>query len=161
MKVFNMRRLRRERGLSQQKLAEILGIPQSSISSMEKGKNRIAPDYIATCATTFNIDPNDYMEDEKMVFVDIKGSHNVGNGENNDVGMTPETIKLLTSVESQLIKTNNRSEEQREKISDKVNLLHEENAKLIRYVSYLQLTLAKAGIEFMEEKEYYKSLMRN
>jgi transcriptional regulator with XRE-family HTH domain len=57
----NMRRLRRERGLSQETLAELVGIHRTYLGSVERTERNIAIDNICRIAWALDVQPADLL----------------------------------------------------------------------------------------------------
>jgi transcriptional regulator with XRE-family HTH domain len=60
-----LRRLRKERGLTQAELARQIGIQQSDLSRMEKGEYRVSLDNLFKILGVFDLDLADFFEERK------------------------------------------------------------------------------------------------
>ena len=60
----NLRRLRAERGISQEELAELAGLHRTYIGSIERCERNVSIDNIAKLAAAFGISPSKLLEDE-------------------------------------------------------------------------------------------------
>jgi transcriptional regulator with XRE-family HTH domain len=60
----NIRRLRAERGISQEVLADLAGLHRTYIGSIERGERNISIDNIAKLAAAFGITASKLLEDE-------------------------------------------------------------------------------------------------
>ena len=60
-----LRRLRKERGLTQAELARQIGIQQSDLSRMEKGEYRVSLDNLFKILGVFDLDLADFFGDQK------------------------------------------------------------------------------------------------
>ena len=61
-----LRRLRKERGLTQAELARQIGIQQSDLSRMEKGEYRVSLDNLFKILGVFDLDLADFFEEKKV-----------------------------------------------------------------------------------------------
>lgn len=59
---FKLRKLREEKGISQQTLAIDLDISQSKVSKMENGTEKITVPYFIKILTYFSLSPNEIAE---------------------------------------------------------------------------------------------------
>jgi transcriptional regulator with XRE-family HTH domain len=60
----NLRRLRAERGISQEALAELAGLHRTYIGSIERSERNVSIDNIAKLAAVFGVSPSKLLEDE-------------------------------------------------------------------------------------------------
>ena len=60
-----LRRLRRERALSQRDLSRITGIAHDSISQLETGKREAQPKTIRKLAEALGVEPSELMKEEE------------------------------------------------------------------------------------------------
>lgn len=60
----NLRRLRAERGISQEELAELAALHRTYIGSIERCERNVSIDNIAKLAAAFGISPSKLLEDE-------------------------------------------------------------------------------------------------
>ena len=78
---FDLKKFRQSMGLKQSELAAILGLPQSSISSMESGKTQVSQVYINRLVEKMGITNIEEFYYDASECVSI---HNEGNvGDNN------------------------------------------------------------------------------
>ncbi len=59
----NLRRLRAERGISQEALADLAGLHRTYIGSIERSERNISIDNIAKLAAAFGVAPSKLLED--------------------------------------------------------------------------------------------------
>lgn len=59
----NLRRLRAQRGISQEELAELAGLHRTYIGSIERCERNVSIDNIAKLAAAFGISPSKLLED--------------------------------------------------------------------------------------------------
>jgi len=60
----NLRRLRAERGISQETLADLAGLHRTYVGSIERSERNVSVDNIAKLAAAFGIAPSKLLEDE-------------------------------------------------------------------------------------------------
>jgi transcriptional regulator with XRE-family HTH domain len=63
-----LRTLRAEKGFTQEKIADLLKIPQATYSNLENNKGKLDLKLIEKIATVYDIDVLDILSDEKFVF---------------------------------------------------------------------------------------------
>lgn len=59
----NLRRLRAERGISQEELAELAGLHRTYVGSIERSERNVSIDNIAKLAGAFGIAPSELLEE--------------------------------------------------------------------------------------------------
>ncbi len=69
----NIRELRTKRGISQQRLAELLGVSRPAISQIENRERKVSADELDRLAKIFNISVNSLLNKEKEPEVILKG----------------------------------------------------------------------------------------
>lgn len=98
-----LRKFRLDQGLKQGEMAEILGVPQSSVSAMEHGKTNVAIVYIRKLEAKFGKElvDNYYETTKGVVMKNIRGKNN---GYRNVLqeGMDAGTIAKITAIEKDL-----------------------------------------------------------
>ena len=62
----NLRRLRAERGLSQESLADLAGLHRTYVGSIERGERNVSLDNIAKLATSLGIAASDLLAEHKQ-----------------------------------------------------------------------------------------------
>ena len=149
---FDMKKFRRTFGLKQSELAAILGLPQSSISSMESGKTQVSQVYINRLVEKMGITNIEEFYYDATESVNIHNEGNVGdnNGYNNYknvVTPAPTDGILLTkmavferdlaTLKEQFVKKDTRCDE-----------LQEEVMRLNRQLTAFQVLCARKGIDF-------------
>ncbi len=77
----NIKKLREEKGLSQEAMADYLHISQSSYSRMEAGECNTWVNHIATLSDFFQIQPEDLLKTENTIIGNIGTNHGVGYAE--------------------------------------------------------------------------------
>ena len=149
---FDLKKFRQSMGLKQSELAAILGLPQSSISSMESGKTQVSQVYINRLVEKMGITNIEefYYDASKSVSIHNEGNVGDNNGYSNYknvVTPAPTDGILLTKMavferdlaelKEQLIKKDNRCDE-----------LQEEVMRLNRQLTAFQVLCARQGIDF-------------
>ncbi|MBX3102056.1 MAG: helix-turn-helix transcriptional regulator, partial [Bacteroidetes bacterium] len=66
-----IREAREKKGYSQEQLAELLGLSQSTVNKMENGKIRPNPRRVVEIAEALEADPQELLQDEEGHFVTI------------------------------------------------------------------------------------------
>jgi transcriptional regulator with XRE-family HTH domain len=74
----NLKRLRNERGWSQDRLAELLGTGRSQIAKLEAGKRRLSDVWIDRAAKVFDIDPGLLVSESDGTTVPVVGHVGAG-----------------------------------------------------------------------------------
>jgi transcriptional regulator with XRE-family HTH domain len=64
--AYNIRRLRRARGLTQVQLAEFLGMTGTYVSMLERGARGVAFETIGACADIFRVAPEHLLRAKKL-----------------------------------------------------------------------------------------------
>ena len=62
----NLRRLRAERGLSQESLADLAGLHRTYVGSIERGERNVSLDNIAKHATSLGVAASDLLAEHKQ-----------------------------------------------------------------------------------------------
>lgn len=146
MRVFNMQRFRTERHLSQKQLADILKIPQSSISAMESGRTRVNQTYLNTLKNNFTFNVEDYMEEESTVFVkNVKGNNN---GQNNGNGLDSEGMKSMERMMNRMLGNAERELSRYDSLMERYQALEAENRRLTIRVHELEILLLRNNIKY-------------
>lgn len=150
MKKFDIKRLRLDKGLKQSEMAALLNIPQSSISSMEKGKTQVSQTYINILIEKLAINNiEDYYYDvEEMVSIHNENVSGHNNGYNNTLsqpGSVSDSLILtkLSVIERDLAEYN----EANRKLEAKREELDAENKTLRDQITALMIRCLKNGIE--------------
>lgn len=109
---FNLRQLRNSLNITQAQLAEILGVPQSSVSSMEKGRTRVSLEYIKILEERFGINRRDFENDEPIVYVQNSGNKGGGyccgtnTGYKNTLKVQQVNDQVQLAAQEIIVKTN-------------------------------------------------------
>jgi transcriptional regulator with XRE-family HTH domain len=128
-----LRKLRDKRKLSQQQVADHLGVAQSTYWNWESDESHFRVEYLPKLAEILQIDANELLPEGSMVKI-------VNNNDNKDNSVNAFAVKmdgrmllekLLTSLENQLA----LMEEKNKVLTEKNTLLTEENALLKESVS--------------------------
>lgn len=152
VKKFDIKRLRLDRGLKQSDIASILHLPQSSISSMERGKSQVSQHYINTLVNELGVENVEeyYYDVEDMVYINNENNNGSNNGyqnSQNDSGINNSIILAkLAILERDLEEYNARTK----RLEEKNERLDQENRILFRQLMAFQVLCAKNGIDFTE-----------
>lgn len=92
-----LRTLRAERGFTQEKMADLLSIPQASYSNLENNKGKIDLKTIQKIAEIYEMDVIDLLKDEGLSF-----HQNNTKGDNNGLVMNQISDKLIEQYEIRL-----------------------------------------------------------
>lgn len=146
MKVFNLRKVRTAHKMSQQQMAEILKLPQSSISAMENGRTPVNQNYIDVICTTLDLNAEDYMDEESSVFVSrVKGNFN---GYNNNISTGDESSSQAINMAMESMKsTINRDAHRYDELKKELDKIRAERDQLKEEINALRLKAALRGIE--------------
>lgn len=150
VKKFDIKRLRLDKGLKQSEIAAMLNIPQSSISSMEKGKTQVSQNYINILVKKLSLDNvEDYYYDvEEMAYINNQNNRGSNNGYKNNLNGTSGVqdnliLSKLVVIERDLAEYNERNK----KLEIKKEELEAENKSLFRQLMALQVLCIKNGID--------------
>lgn len=148
---FNLNRLRADLGLKQSGIAEVLQIPQSSVSAMENWKTNVSQAYVNTLVHKFGISNiQDYYEEYESI--NVTNNSGSGNGTNNKVQIPgssdPLVLARLTSIEKDVDTLSGRTQERIEKLENKVDELERENKQLLHQLTEFKILCAKKGIDY-------------
>ncbi|MFY8111159.1 MAG: helix-turn-helix domain-containing protein [Flavobacterium sp.] len=92
-----LRTLRAERGFTQEKMADLLSIPQASYSNLENNKGRIDLKTIQKIAEIYEMDVIDLLKEEGFSF-----HQNNKKGDNNGLVINQISDKLIEQYEIRL-----------------------------------------------------------
>ena len=92
-----LRTLRAERGFTQEKMADLLSIPQASYSNLENNKGRIDLKTIQKIAEIYEMDVIDVLKEKEHSF----NQKNI-KGDNNDLVVNQLSDKLIEQYEIRL-----------------------------------------------------------
>lgn len=153
---LDLAKLRKEKGLKQSELAEILGVPQSSISAMENFKTNVSQTYINILIEKLSIDNiNDYMvERDESFYFNSENNQGDGNGYNTNVqkGLSNAAETLLISkvalLEKGLDGINDKLGERLKNADAKRDELDKEIRELNHKLMALALRCAKNNVEY-------------
>ncbi len=92
-----LRTLRAEKGFTQEKIADLLKIPQATYSNLENNKGKLDLKLIEKIASVYEIDVLDILSDEKLVF-----NQKNKKGDNNGLVINQLSEKLIEQYEIRL-----------------------------------------------------------
>lgn len=93
-----IRTLRKEKGLSQEQVADLLHISQSSFARIENGENSTWANYLTPLCDLFEIEPEELVKQETIVInQDQKGGHS-----NNAFIINQLSEKLIEQFEQRI-----------------------------------------------------------
>lgn len=147
---FNLLRLRTDLGMKQSQIAEVLEIPQSSISAMENGKTNVSQAYVNTLVQKLSI-PNIQEYYEEIEIGNISNNSGNGIGNNNNIkpaGSDPLVLARITSMEKDLGNISGNLENRIAKLEDKVDRYEEENRKLHQLLTEFKILCIKNGVDY-------------
>lgn len=145
---FNIRKLRKMKNLTQQDVAEVLKVPQSSVSAMEIGKTNVSERYIEILENTYNIKREDYMEEDRRSFVYMKNARGNQVGQMENSSFQYEDCKPNKQMQQILVGLTDKAEIRIDKLENDIDELRKENKKLIEENTKLKILLAKNNIDF-------------
>lgn len=61
----NLKAIRHERGLSQEELADLIGLHRTYVGSVERGERNVSIDNIERFARGLKVSPKDFLEERK------------------------------------------------------------------------------------------------
>lgn len=152
--LFDLKGLRTDLKISQYEVAELLGLPQSSISAMENGRTKISQETIDKLVERYGINPDDYMMEASTYIRNgvVKGRYN---GNFNVVSKCDS--KITTMYEKMLKDCSDRYEAERKdreaaeaKLKDaesKVEDFRTRLEKATALIYELKLLLIKNGVD--------------
>lgn len=148
---FNLNRLRTDLGLKQSDIAEVLQIPQSSVSAMENWKTNVSQAYVNTLVHKFGIaNIQDYYEEYESI--NVTNNSGSGNGTNNKVQIPgssdPLVLTRLSSIEKDVDALSGRTQVRIDKLENKVDELERENKQLLHQLTEFKILCAKKGIDY-------------
>lgn len=102
----NLKRLRNKTKLSQQEIADMLGIDRNTYTNWESESTDIKSQYIPKLADIFNVKIQDLFDDEKKFQINnFENKDNATDQQNIVINITDsETAKILGSQLEELIK---------------------------------------------------------
>lgn len=145
---FNIRKLRKNKHLTQQDIADVLKVPQSSVSAMEIGKTNVSEKYIEILENTYNIKKEDYMEEDRRSFVYLRNARGNQVGEMDNSSFKYDDCKPNKEVQHFLVGLNDKAALRIEKLEKDIDEIRKENKKLIDENTKLKILLAKNNIDF-------------
>ena len=92
-----LRTLRAEKGFTQEKIADLLKIPQATYSNLENNKGKLDLNIIEKIATIYEIDMLDILSDDKLVF-----NQKNKKGDNNGLVINQLSDKLIEQYEERI-----------------------------------------------------------
>lgn len=146
---FNLKRLRTELGLKQSEIADVLHLPQSSVSAMENGKTEVSQQYIKQLQAHFDIRNIDDYYDEVEV-VRITGNRGNNNGYKNVLtsNLDAETISNVTAIKKDVDAIKGDYETRLKKAEEKREALDAEIRELHRQITEFKVLCARNNIDF-------------
>ena len=146
---FNLKRLRNELGLKQSEIADVLHLPQSSVSAMENGKTEVSQQYVKQLQAHFNIRNIDEYYDEVEV-VRITGNRGNNNGYKNVLtsGVDPETVSNITAIKKDVDTIKGDYEDRLKRAEKKRDELDAEIRELHRQITEFKVLCARNDLDF-------------
>lgn len=90
--------LRAEKGLTQEKIADLLKIPQASYSNLENNKGKLDLNLIKKIAAIYEIDVLDILKEDGLTFYNQKNK-----GGNNGLVINQLSEKLMEQYETRIV----------------------------------------------------------
>jgi|LauGreDrversion4_2_1035121.scaffolds.fasta_scaffold1181667_2 transcriptional regulator with XRE-family HTH domain len=91
-----LRTLRAEKGYTQEKIADMLGIPQATYSNLENNKGKVDLKLLEKIANVYEIDITDLLKNESLVF------NQKNSGGQNGVIINQLSEKIIEQYESRI-----------------------------------------------------------
>lgn len=91
-----LRTLRAEKGYTQEKIADLLGIPQATYSNLENNKGKVDLKLLEKVASVYEIDMVELLKNESLVF------NQKNSGGQNGVIINQLSEKLIEQYESRI-----------------------------------------------------------
>lgn len=158
---FDLKKFRLKLGLTQNELAVVLHIPQSSISSMENGKTKVAQTYIDILAEHFQVDNMEsfYTEIEDKIQINNENCSGNNNGYFRDCtapGIYDEVLlERFDKLEKEFEEYKARERERVDKLERECELLRLENKSQMTQLFNLKLACVENGIDFKKITSEY------
>ena len=92
-----LRTLRAEKGYTQEKIADILGIPQATYSNLENNKGKVDLKLLEKVASVYEIDMVELLKNESLIFYNQENS-----GGQNGLIINQLSEKLIEQYESRI-----------------------------------------------------------
>lgn len=108
-----LRTLRAEKGYTQEKIADLLNIPQASYSNLENNKGKLDLKLVEKIATIYEIDVLDLLKDEGFNFYNTKNK-----GGNNGLIINHLNEKLIEQYEQRIAELKEIIAEQKERLAN-------------------------------------------
>ena len=122
-----IRALRKQKGLSQEAVAEHLHISQSTYARIEKGENSSWAAHLEQLCDFFEVSPEELMKTESLV---VNQKHQVGNSYNAHVISHELSEKLITQYEQRMAEKDVLIAELRGRIAENNVLIRELRERL-------------------------------
>lgn len=99
-----IRRFRKQRGMSQEQVADYLNITQSTYSRIENGESRTWSEYLDKLCEVLEIEPEELFKTDKLINNNIETNHGVGYAEVANI----LSEKLISQMEERIQEKNIR-----------------------------------------------------
>ena len=93
-----LRTLRAEKGYTQEKIADMLGIPQATYSNLENNKGKVDLKLLEKVASVYEIDMVELLKNESLIFYNQENS-----GGQNGLIINQLSEKLIEQYESRIL----------------------------------------------------------